>query len=250
MGALEATSAVITGAGGALGGAIAERYAREGARALGLIDVDESALGPIRSRLDPFDCDIRVAAVDVTDEDAMTAFVAEAAEAFDGLDVMVNNAGILGANARLQNVEVADIRRVLDVNTVGVFVGMKAALHVMRPVGRGVIINTASVAGLTAWAYAGAYGASKAAVVQLTKVAAVEYARDGVRVNCVCPGTFPTAIHAELPPEALEKMAQRHPLGRLGTPEEVAGAYVYLAGSDATWTTGSAVVVDGGYSAP
>ena len=86
-------------------------------------------------------------------------------------------------------------------------------------------------------------------MIQLAKVAAVEYARDGIRVNCVCPGTFRSAIHAELPAAALDAIGARHPLG-LGGADDVAGAYAYLAGSDARWTTGAALVVDGGYSAP
>jgi 3-oxoacyl-[acyl-carrier protein] reductase len=108
---------------------------------------------------------------------------------------------------------------------------------------------TASVAGLTAWSHAAPYCATKAAVIQLAKVAAVEYARDGIRINCVCPGTFLSGIHADLPPEAIEAIAVKHPLG-LGTPADLVGTYSYLAGDASRWTTGSAIVVDGGYAAP
>ena len=108
---------------------------------------------------------------------------------------------------------------------------------------------TASVSGLTAWSHAAPYCATKAAVIQLAKVAAVEYARDGIRVNCVCPGTFRSGIHADLPPEALDAIAAKHPLG-LGTAADLVGAYSYLASDASRWTTGSAIVVDGGYSAP
>jgi NAD(P)-dependent dehydrogenase (short-subunit alcohol dehydrogenase family) len=113
-----------------------------------------------------------------------------------------------------------------------------------------VIINTASVSGLTAWSHAGAYCASKAAVISLTKVGAVEYAREGIRVNCVCPGAFRTRIQDGLSGEAMEQMAARHPIGRFAQVKEVAGAYVYLASDDATFVTGAALVVDGGYTAP
>jgi 3-oxoacyl-[acyl-carrier protein] reductase len=119
----------------------------------------------------------------------------------------------------------------------------------MRPRRSGSIVLTASVSGLTAWPYAAPYCATKAAVIQLAKVAAVEYARDGIRVNCVCPGTFRSAIHDDLPPEALDTIAARHPLG-LGSAFDLAGAYSYLASDASRWTTGSALVVDGGYSAP
>ena len=93
------------------------------------------------------------------------------------------------------------------------------------------------------------YCATKAAVIQLAKVAALEYARDGIRVNCVCPGTFRSGIHTDLPPDALDAIAAKHPLG-LGTADDVVGAYSYLASDAARWTTGSAIVVDGGYAAP
>ena len=119
----------------------------------------------------------------------------------------------------------------------------------MRAQRSGSIVLTASVSGLTAWSHAAPYSATKAAVIQLAKVAAVEYARDGIRVNCVCPGTFVSAIHADLPQEAIDAIAARHPLG-LGSARDLVGAYAYLTSAAAPWTTGSAVVVDGGYAAP
>ena len=113
----------------------------------------------------------------------------------------------------------------------------------------GSIILTASVSGLTAWTHAAPYCVTKAGVIHLAKVAAVEYARDGIRVNCVCPGTFLSGIHADLPQEALDAMAAKHPLG-LGAAGDLVGAFSYLASDASRWTTGSAIVVDGGYSAP
>jgi NAD(P)-dependent dehydrogenase (short-subunit alcohol dehydrogenase family) len=120
---------------------------------------------------------------------------------------------------------------------------------VMRARKSGSIILTASVAGLTAWTHSSAYCVTKAGVIHLAKVAAVEYARDGVRVNCVCPGTFQSAMHAGLPAQALDAIAARHPLG-LGRADDLVGAYSYLASDAARWTTGSVLVVDGGYAAP
>jgi 3-oxoacyl-[acyl-carrier protein] reductase len=127
--------------------------------------------------------------------------------------------------------------------------GIRAAVAVMRPQRSGSIVLTASVSGLTAWPYAAPYCTTKAAVIQLAKVAAVEYARDQIRVNCVCPGTFRSAIHDDLPPDALDAIAGRHPLG-LGSATDLVGAYSYLCSDASRWTTGSALVVDGGYSAP
>ena len=126
---------------------------------------------------------------------------------------------------------------------------MLAVTSVMRAQQSGSIVLTASVAGLTAWSHAAPYCATKAAVIQLAKVAAVEYAREGIRVNCVCPGTFLSGIHSDLPPEAIDAIAAKHPLG-LGAAADLMGAYSYLASDASRWTTGSAIVVDGGYAAP
>ena len=120
----------------------------------------------------------------------------------------------------------------------------------MRAQQSGSIILTASVAGLTAWSHAAPYCATKAAVIQLAKVAAVEYARDGIRVNCVCPGTFLLGDpRRTCPQEAIDAIAAKHPLG-LGDAADLVGAYSYLASDASRWTTGSAIVVDGGYAAP
>src|SRR5258708_34453006 len=119
----------------------------------------------------------------------------------------------------------------------------------MRPQHAGSIILTASVSGLTAWTHAAPYCATKAAVIQLAKVAAIEYARDGIRVNCVCPGTFRSAIHDDLPPEALDTIAARHPLG-LGSAADLAGASSYLVGGASRWAPGSPMCFHGGYPPP
>jgi 3-oxoacyl-[acyl-carrier protein] reductase len=156
---------------------------------------------------------------------------------------------VLSPNGRIHNLATEDWERAFRVNVLGAVNAIRAAVAVMRPQGSGSIVLTASVAGLTAWSHAAPYCATKAAVIQLAKVAAVEYARDGIRVNCVCPGTFRSAIHDDLVPEALDAIASRHPLG-LGSASDLAGVYSYLAGDASRWTTGSALVVDGGYSAP
>jgi NAD(P)-dependent dehydrogenase (short-subunit alcohol dehydrogenase family) len=119
----------------------------------------------------------------------------------------------------------------------------------MRAQRSGSVILTASVAGLTAWSHSGPYCVTKAGVIELAKVAAVEYARDGIRVNCVCPGTFLSAIHEGLPQQALDTIEAKHPLG-LGAAADLPAAYAYLVSDAARWTTGAALVVDGGYSAP
>src|SRR4029078_7667202 len=152
-------------------------------------------------------------------------------------------------NGRIHNLKTEDWEHAFRVNVLGAVNGIKAAVGVMRPQQSGSIILTASVSGLTAWSHAAPYCATKAAVIQLAKVAAVEYARDGIRVNCVCPGTFRSGIHAELPEQVLDAIAQKHPLG-LGSGDDLVGAYSHLASGASRWTTGSAIVVDGGYAAP
>ncbi|HXY93615.1 MAG TPA: SDR family oxidoreductase, partial [Acidimicrobiia bacterium] len=186
---------------------------------------------------------------DVSDAAQVEAVVHLAAERFGRLDVFISNAGVLSPNGRIHNLATDDWERAFRVNVLGAVNGIRAAVPVMRAQQAGSIVLTASVAGLTAWSHAAPYCATKAAVIQLAKVAAVEYARDGIRVNCVCPGTFLSAIHADLPQEAIDAIAARHPLG-LGSATDLVSAYSYLASDASRWTTGSAVVVDGGYSAP
>lgn len=237
---------LVTGAAGGLGAAVARRLAEPGT-ALVLCDLDDDGLAGVAAGLDGTPVVTRV--VDVGDAEQVDAAVAAAVDRFGGLHVMINNAGVIAPNARLHNLTPADWERSLRVNLMGVVHGTTAAVRVMRPAGGGSIVNTASVAGLTAWPYAAPYCASKAAVIQLTKVAAVEYAKERIRVNCVCPGTFDSAMSAQIPDAGKAAMQARHPLG-FGTPEDVVGAFAYLAGDESRWTTGAAIVVDGGYAAP
>ena len=239
----------ITGAGGALGSAIARRLAGEADTDVVLSDVSPAALDATVAGLPEARGAVEAIEADVGDPAQVDAVVQRAVDAFGHLDVYVGNAGVLSPNGRIHNLTTEDWDRAYRINVLGAVHGIRAAVGAMRPQGSGSIVLTASVAGLTAWSHAAPSCAPKAAVIQLAKVAAVEYARDGIRVNCVCPGTFRSAIHEGLPEEAMEAMGARHPLG-LGAAEDLVGAYSYLAGDAARWTTGSALVVDGGYSAP
>ncbi len=239
----------ITGAGGALGAAVSRRLAGEPDTALVLSDVSEQSLAATLAGLGDRIAPTATMLADVSDFAQVQGVVEEAVARFGRLDVLISNAGVLSPNGRIHNLSAEDWERAFRVNVLGAANGVRAAVAVMRPQRSGSIILTASVAGLTAWSHSAPYCATKAAVIQLAKVAAVEYARDGIRVNCVCPGTFRSAIHAGLPEEALEAIAARHPLG-LGSAGDLVGAYSYLASDDSRWTTGAALVVDGGYSAP
>ena len=239
----------ITGAGGALGAAVTRQLAGEPDTDLLLSDVSAASLEATVAALPPTEGSVETVLADVSDFAAVEAAIALAVERFGRLDVLISNAGVLSPNGRIHNLATEDWERAFRINVLGAVNGIRAAVGFMRPQGSGSIVLTASVSGMTAWSHAAPYCATKAAVIQLAKVAALEYARDGIRVNCVCPGTFLSAIHDGLPAEALEAVAARHPLG-LGSAADLVGAYSYLAGDSSRWTTGSAIVVDGGYAAP
>jgi NAD(P)-dependent dehydrogenase (short-subunit alcohol dehydrogenase family) len=239
----------ITGAGGTLGAALSAQFAGEPETDVVLSDVSDASLGITVGGLPEQRGAVATLPADVSDVAQVEAVVALAMERFGRLDVLISNAGVLAPNGRIHNLATEDWERAFRVNVLGAVNGIRAAVPVMRAQQSGSIVLTASVAGLTAWSHAAPYCATKAAVIQLSKVAAVEYARDGIRVNCVCPGTFLSGIHADLPPEAIDAIAAKHPLG-LGDAGDLVGAYSYLAGDASRWTTGSAIVVDGGYAAP
>jgi meso-butanediol dehydrogenase/(S,S)-butanediol dehydrogenase/diacetyl reductase len=239
----------ITGAGGTLGAALSRQFAGEPETDVVLSDVSAPSLEATVNGLPERRGTVETLPADVGEFEEVEAVVARAVECFGRLDVLIGNAGVLSPNGRIHNLTTADWERAFRINVLGAVNGIRAAVPVMRAQRSGSIVLTASVSGLTAWSHAAPYCATKAAVIQLAKVAALEYARDGIRVNCVCPGTFLSGIHADLPSEAIDKIAARHPLG-LGSAGDLVGAYSYLASDASRWTTGSAIVVDGGYSAP
>ena len=239
----------ITGAGGALGAALSCQFAGEPNTDLVLSDLSATSLEATVGGLPEPTGGVEIQLADVSDFAQVEGVVRRAVGRFGRLDVLISNAGVLSPSGRIHNLATEDWERAFRVNVLGAVNGIRAAVPVMREQGSGSIVLTASVSGLTAWSHAAPYCATKAAVIQLAKVAAVEYARDGIRVNCVCPGTFLSGIHAELPADAIASIAARHPLG-LGSAADLVGAYSYLASDASRWTTGAAMVVDGGYAAP
>ncbi len=239
----------VLGAGGSLGAAISRQLANESPTGLVLSDLSVQSLEATIDGLPDGHAPIEAVPADVRDFHQVEAVVERAVERFGHLDVLISNAGVLAPSGRVHNLTTEDWERTFQVNVMGSVNAIRAAVPPMRDRRSGSIILTASVAGLTAWSHAAPYCVTKAGVIQLAKVAAVEYARDGIRVNCVCPGTFLSAIHDGLSPATIDAMAAKHPLG-LGSPRDLVGAYSYLAGDASRWTTGSAIVVDGGYSAP
>ncbi len=242
-GRLSGRTAVVTGAGSGLGRASAGALAREGAR-LVLIDRDAAALATATQELGA----LAHHALDVTD-------AAEVAACFDALpdcDILVNSAGIEGPHGGLETCAPADLQRVMAVNFFGSFHCAQAAARRMQAQGRGgAIVNIASTAGLIGSARLGAYAASKAAVVSMTRSLARSLAADGIRVNAVCPGSISGPMFDRtLDPAQAEAdraaMIAIHPLGRLGEPAEVADAVVFLASPQSSYCTGVLLPVDGG----
>jgi meso-butanediol dehydrogenase/(S,S)-butanediol dehydrogenase/diacetyl reductase len=239
----------ILGAGGTLGAALTRQLAGESPAGLVLSDLDADSLEVTLDGIADNGTSIETVLADVSNFEQVETVIERALDRFGHLDVLVSNAGILSPNGRIHNLPAEEWERAFRVNVVGHVNAIRAAVAPMREQESGSIILTASVAGLTAWSHAGPYCVTKAAVIQLAKVAAVEYAPDGIRVNCVCPGTFLSGMHRDLPSAAIDAIAAKHPLG-LGSAADLVGAYSYLASDASRWTTGSAIVVDGGYAAP
>jgi 3alpha(or 20beta)-hydroxysteroid dehydrogenase len=244
---LEGRVALITGAAGGIGACAARAMAAEGAT-LALTDADAAGVEQVAQDLGEHAAS---RGHDVTSEADWEAVTAWALQMHGRVDVLVNNAGVFLA-APLAETSPQDFRRVLDVNTTGVFLGMRALAPAMCERGAGSIINVSSVAGLMGSPYLTAYAASKWAVRGMTKAVAKELARFGVRVNSVHPGQIDTDMNTrqrEKTPELVDRLIAGIPLQRIGTPQEVAHALVYLACDESVYVTGSELVIDGGTSA-
>ena len=236
-GRLEGKVVVVTGAGSGLGRACALRYLLEGARVVAN-DINAESL----DGLDTVACP-----GDVGDEAFVDPLVGRAVDEFGRLDVIHNNAGY-GKPGEVLDTTAEVFEELLRVNLLGVQFGMRAALRVMTEQGSGSIINTASNAGFGAAKDRAAYGAAKAAVINLTRSAAVAYGRYGVRANAICPGPIETPAFRRYAPD-LEFYAAQIPLGRLGRGEDIAALAVFLASDESAYLSGQAISVDGALSA-
>jgi NAD(P)-dependent dehydrogenase (short-subunit alcohol dehydrogenase family) len=246
-GLLEGKCALVTGAASGIGRASALAFAREGSRVM-LADVDEGEGERAAEAIREAGGEARFARANVTREDEVEAMVRATVDAFGGLDCALNNAGMTGTAAPLQGLELEEFERVIALNLVGVFLCMKHEIPAMRD-GGGAIVNMASGASLVPTPGLAPYCASKHGVLGLTKTAALENARTGIRVNAICPGSTDTpmlqaAMAAD--PQVKKMILSGQPGGRLGTAEEIAEAAVWLCSDRASFVTGHSMLVDGG----
>lgn len=235
---------LITGGVGGIGRATARQFLDRGAT-VELWDMDAKSGEQLAEEWRANGDEIHFKKVDVTDFDTVKTAMQDLQKRHGQLDVLVNNAGIT-RDATLKKMEPADWQNVVDVNLNGVFYCGKAAAEIMREQGSGVILNASSVVGIYGNFGQSNYVATKSGVIGLTKTWARELGRKGIRVNAVAPGFIETPMVNTVPDKILNKLKEQTPLGRLGKPEDIASAYVYLASDQAAFITGTVLQVDGG----
>jgi NAD(P)-dependent dehydrogenase (short-subunit alcohol dehydrogenase family) len=246
---LENKVALISGGARGMGAVEAKLFAKEGAKVI-IGDMLEDEGRKVEAEINEAGGECAFVVLDVSDEDAWRKAVDEAVSRYGKLDILVNNAGIYRAH-NVEETTADEWDQVMDINAKGVFLGTKHAIPAMRDAGGGSIVNISSVAGLTGSKVTSAYNASKGAVRLLTKSTAIQYAADGIRANSVHPGTIETPMTEGFLADdaARQDRMDRTPIGRLGRPEDVAYGALYLASDEASFVTGSELVIDGGRTA-
>ena len=241
---------LITGAGGGIGRATALAFARAGARLM-LSDIVVAAGQETAAQVRALGAEAQFHAADVSREADVAALVAAAVAAYGRLDCAFNNAGIEIESGRITDCDESVFDRLMAVNVKGVWLCLKHELRQMEAQGGGALVNTASVAGLNGAPRLAAYAGTKHAVVGLTRSTAAEFAKQNIRINAVCPGVIQTAMvqrWVDADPGVPARMAALHPIGRIGEPEEVAAVVLWLCSAGASFVTGHAHTVDGGFT--
>ena len=245
--------AIITGAGSGIGEAIAHLFAKEGAKVI-ISDIDEKGGNRVQKDIETLGRYATFMKIDITKEDEVERMVESTIKTFGKIDILVNNAGYYAFNDRVTDIKIKDWDLVHAVNLRGVFLGCRFVIPHMIKAGGGIIINTASESGITAKDILAAYTTSKAGVVMLTKQIAIDYSSENIRINAVCPGYVETKMvresyAAKKNPELYKQsLIDLHPIGRMGTPEDIAQLFLFLATDNSSFITGTAISIDGGLS--
>ncbi len=241
---------LITGAGGGLGRLAAQNFAEAGA-SLALSDINSDNLQSLKQALPPT-THCYTATCDVSDAQAIETFINNSIDYFGRLDIAVNNAGILHTPNKLADIAIEEIDQQLSVNARGIYLAMKYELQHMHPQGSGIILNMSSAAGILGAPGASAYAAAKHAVTGMTRSAALEYARYGIRINCLCPSFIESPMVDEFDkrsPVKKDHLAAANPMRRLGTMQEAVNAILWLCSDYNSYMAGQAISIDGGLSA-
>jgi len=246
---LEGKVALISGGARGMGAEEAKLFAREGAKVV-IGDILEAEGKQTEAEVNEIGGDCLFVRLDVTNEADWEAAVGAAVARFGKLDILVNNAGIF-RGAKVEDTSAEEWDQVMDINAKGVFLGTKVAIPEMRKAGGGSIVNISSVAGLVGNPFISAYNASKGAVRIFTKSTAVQYAKEGIRANSVHPGVIETPMTQDVvnEPDFKEFRLSANPISRLGQPADIAYGVLYLASDEASFVTGSELVIDGGWTA-
>ncbi len=239
--------AFVTGAASGIGRATAVAFATEGAR-VAILDRTEEALADPAEAIRQVGGEVLVLACDVSDPDQVEASVGRVVEAFGRLDIAFNNAGVENKATPVHEIALEEWDRILDINLRGTFVCMKHELAQMVRQGGGVVVNTSSGAGVRGVAGGASYTASKHAIIGLTKAAALDYAKQNIRVNAILPGNIETPMMDRFTGGDIQKAIDLEPVGRLGKPEEIADAVLWMSADLGAFVTGAAIAVDGGWS--